>query len=32
MDIIIRNEAPSDYRAVENLTRESFISTVIPLR
>ena len=24
MDIIIRNETPDDYRAVENLTRESF--------
>ena len=24
MDIIIRNETPADYRAVENLTRESF--------
>ncbi|MBR2894504.1 MAG: N-acetyltransferase [Oscillospiraceae bacterium] len=24
MDVIIRNETPADYRAVENLTRESF--------
>ena len=30
MDIIIRNEAPSDYRAVENLTRESFWNVYKP--
>ena len=30
MDIIIRNETPSDYRAVENLTRESFWNVYKP--
>ena len=30
MDIIIRNETPADYRAVENLTRESFWNVYKP--
>ena len=30
MDVIIRNEAPEDYRAVENLTRESFWNVYKP--
>lgn len=30
MSIIIRNETPADYRAVENLTRESFWNVYRP--
>ena len=30
MDIIIRNETPADYRAVEELTRESFWNVYKP--
>ena len=30
MDVIIRNETPADYRAVENLTRESFWNVYKP--
>ncbi|MDY5511741.1 MAG: acetyltransferase [Eubacteriales bacterium] len=30
MNIIIRNETPADYRAVENLTRESFWNVYRP--
>ena len=30
MDIIIRNETPADYRAVEELTRESFWNVYVP--
>ena len=30
MNIIIRRETPNDYRAVENLTRESFWNVNVP--